>query len=104
MFGDPSASPMSVSRKATNNSGALFRERNTRIFAAPPRTLAEMDVNGQIFDGFGIGGALRRKENLGTIVSRVSSDSPDRPRHLLGISGPAIFSQRRGRRRAPLIA
>ena len=44
------------------------------------RTLAEMDVNGQIFDGFGIGGALQ-KENLGTIVSWVSSELPeDRPR------------------------
>ena len=52
------------------------------------RTLAEMDVNGQIFDGFGIGGALQ-KENLGTIVSWVSSELPeDRPRHLLGISEP----------------
>ena len=47
-----------------------------------------MDVNGQIFDGFGIGGALQ-KENLGTIVSWVSSELPeDRPRHLLGISEP----------------
>lgn len=52
------------------------------------RTLAEMAVNGQIFDGFGIGGALQ-KENLGTIVSWVSSELPeDRPRHLLGISEP----------------
>ena len=52
------------------------------------RTLAEMNVDGQIFDGFGIGGALQ-KENLGTIVSWVSSELPeDRPRHLLGISEP----------------
>ncbi|OYN93844.1 tRNA guanosine(34) transglycosylase Tgt [Enemella evansiae] len=55
------------------------------------RDLGSMEVEGQRFDGFGIGGALE-KENLGTIVDWVSSELPeDRPRHLLGISEPDDF-------------
>jgi queuine tRNA-ribosyltransferase len=50
--------------------------------------LAALDVEGQRFDGYGIGGALE-KENLGTIVGWVSESLPeDKPRHLLGISEP----------------
>lgn len=52
------------------------------------RTMADMEVGGQHFDGFGVGGALE-KENLGTIVSWVCEElGEDRPRHLLGISEP----------------
>ncbi|MBF1087235.1 MAG: tRNA-guanine transglycosylase, partial [Schaalia sp.] len=52
------------------------------------RTMADMEVDGQRFDGFGVGGALE-KENLGTIVSWVCEElGEDRPRHLLGISEP----------------
>ncbi|MCT1459256.1 tRNA guanosine(34) transglycosylase Tgt [Aestuariimicrobium sp. p3-SID1156] len=52
------------------------------------RDLGSMEVNGQTFDGFGIGGALE-KENLGTIVGWVAEELPfDKPRHLLGISEP----------------
>lgn len=52
------------------------------------RGLAEMEVDGHTFDGFGIGGALQ-KQNLGEIVSWVSEELPhDKPRHLLGISEP----------------
>lgn len=52
------------------------------------RTMARMEVDGQRFDGFGVGGALE-KENLGTIVSWVCEElGEDRPRHLLGISEP----------------
>lgn len=52
------------------------------------RGLAELEVDGQGFDGYGIGGALE-KRNLGEIVGWVSSELPeDRPRHLLGISEP----------------
>jgi queuine tRNA-ribosyltransferase len=55
------------------------------------RDLGSMEINGQRFDGFGIGGALE-KENLGTIVGWVSEELPeDRPRHLLGISEPDDF-------------
>ncbi len=53
------------------------------------RTLATMDADGQEFDGFGIGGALR-KEELGQIVSWATSELPEnKGRHLLGISEPA---------------
>lgn len=42
----------------------------------------------QRFDGFGIGGALEKRD-LGTIVGWVSEELPeDKPRHLLGISEP----------------
>ena len=52
------------------------------------RTMADMEVDGQRFDGFGVGGALE-KENLGTIVSWVCEElGENRPRHLLGISEP----------------
>lgn len=52
------------------------------------RGLAALEVDGQRFDGFGIGGALE-KENLGTIVGWCADElGPDRPRHLLGISEP----------------
>lgn len=55
------------------------------------RGLAELEVEGQRFDGFGIGGALE-KENLGTIVGWCSEELPDdKPRHLLGISEPDDF-------------
>lgn len=54
-------------------------------------TMANMEEDGQRFDGFGIGGALE-KENLGTIVAWVSQElGQDRPRHLLGISEPEDF-------------
>ena len=42
----------------------------------------------QEFDGYGIGGALEKRE-LGTIVGWVSDELPEhKPRHLLGISEP----------------
>ncbi|MFT4246046.1 MAG: tRNA guanosine(34) transglycosylase Tgt [Micrococcaceae bacterium] len=53
--------------------------------------LGTMNVNGQEFDGFGIGGALE-KENMSTIVRWVSEELPkEKPRHLLGISEPDDF-------------
>lgn len=52
------------------------------------RDLGAMEIDGQSFDGFGIGGALE-KENLGTIVGWCSQELPEnKPRHLLGISEP----------------
>ncbi|MDR2973690.1 MAG: tRNA guanosine(34) transglycosylase Tgt [Propionibacteriaceae bacterium] len=52
------------------------------------RDLAAADVDGQMFDGFGLGGALE-KENLGTICRWINEELPvDKPRHLLGISEP----------------
>jgi len=58
---------------------------------AAARGLAELEVDGTGFDGYGIGGALE-KENLGTIVGWCADELPfDRPRHLLGISEPEDF-------------
>lgn len=52
------------------------------------RDLGQMEIDGQRFDGFGVGGAME-KENLGTIVAWVNEELPeDRARHLLGISEP----------------
>lgn len=55
------------------------------------RDLADLQVAGHRFDGYGIGGALE-KENLGTTVGWVTDELPaDKPRHLLGISEPDDF-------------
>lgn len=52
------------------------------------RGLAGLDVDGQSFDGYGLGGALE-KQNLGTIIGWMADELPeDKPRHLLGISEP----------------
>lgn len=67
--------------------GAQYEDLRRRA----ARTLAEMEVDGQRFDGFGVGGALE-KENLGTIVAWVCEELPEEaPRHLLGISEPEDF-------------
>lgn len=64
--------------------GAQYEDLRRRA----ARGLAELEVDGQSFDGFGIGGALE-KENLGTITGWVSSELPEnKPRHMLGISEP----------------
>ncbi len=50
--------------------------------------LDRLQVDGEAFDGFGIGGAIE-KEQLGEIVSWVVDELPeDKPRHLLGIGEP----------------
>ena len=52
------------------------------------RRKAASDLARLDFDGFGIGGALDKKE-LGTIVRWVNEELPeDKPRHLLGIGEP----------------
>lgn len=52
------------------------------------RDLVATELDGQQFDGYGIGGALE-KQRLGEIVGWCSQELPaDRPRHLLGISEP----------------
>ncbi|MGA4669667.1 tRNA guanosine(34) transglycosylase Tgt [Propionibacteriaceae bacterium Y1923] len=67
--------------------GAQYEDLRRRA----ARDLGAMEVDGQRFDGFGIGGALE-KENLGTIVGWVAEELPfDKPRHLLGISEPDDF-------------
>ena len=67
--------------------GAQYEDLRRRA----ARGLAELEVDGRRFDGFGLGGALE-KENLGTIVGWCADELPfDRPRHLLGISEPDDF-------------
>lgn len=52
------------------------------------RNLAAMTVNGEGFDGFGLGGAFL-KEDLGEILRWCNEELPfDKPRHLLGLSHP----------------
>lgn len=54
-------------------------------------TMTGSDHPEQMFDGFGIGGALE-KSDLGRIVSWVTDELPEnKPRHLLGISEPDDF-------------
>jgi queuine tRNA-ribosyltransferase len=52
------------------------------------KTLAEMNIDGEHFDGYGIGGSFE-KEDMGDAVRWVNSELPkDKPRHLLGIGEP----------------
>lgn len=64
--------------------GAQYEDLRRRA----ARGLADLEVDGRSFDGFGIGGAIE-KENLATIVGWVTDELPeDKPRHLLGIGEP----------------
>ncbi|MGW9022339.1 tRNA guanosine(34) transglycosylase Tgt [Leucobacter chromiiresistens] len=67
--------------------GAQYEDLR-RTAAAGLAGLRGAEATGQEFDGFGIGGALEKRD-LGTIVGWVSDELPDaKPRHLLGISEP----------------
>ncbi|GAA4906443.1 tRNA guanosine(34) transglycosylase Tgt [Tessaracoccus lubricantis] len=64
--------------------GAQYEDLRRRA----SRDLASLEVDGQRFDGFGLGGALE-KQNLGRIIGWMVDELPeDKPRHLLGISEP----------------
>jgi queuine tRNA-ribosyltransferase len=78
--------------RADKNYQALYgvlqggRWRDLREKAA--RDLAEMRIDGQGFDGFGLGGAFE-KENLGETLAWMTRILPEnKPRHLLGLSHP----------------
>lgn len=67
--------------------GAQFEDLR-RQAASGLASMTGSDAPEQQFDGFGIGGALEKRE-LGRIVSWVNDELPeDKPRHLLGISEP----------------
>jgi queuine tRNA-ribosyltransferase len=52
------------------------------------QALAEMNIDGEHFDGYGIGGSFE-KEDMGDAVRWVNSELPkNKPRHLLGIGEP----------------
>ncbi len=62
------------------------REESLRKESA--RVIAEMEVDGKKFDGFGIGGSFA-KEDMSTAVKWVNEILPEeKPRHLLGIGEP----------------
>ncbi|RRD47823.1 tRNA guanosine(34) transglycosylase Tgt [Tessaracoccus sp. OH4464_COT-324] len=64
--------------------GAQYEDLRRRA----ARGLAELEVAGRQFDGFGLGGALE-KRRLGEIVGWMVDELPEeKPRHLLGISEP----------------
>lgn len=52
------------------------------------QVLSEMNIDGEYFDGYGIGGSFE-KEDMGDAVKWVNSVLPkDKPKHLLGIGEP----------------
>jgi len=74
------------------SSPALFgiiqggRDENLRKKSA--KVISEMEVDGEKFDGFGIGGSFA-KEDMSTAVKWVNEILPEeKPRHLLGIGEP----------------
>lgn len=76
----------------SENKVALFgivqggREEKLRKKSA--KIISEMEIDGQKFDGFGIGGSFA-KEDMSTAVKWVNEILPeDKPRHLLGIGEP----------------
>ena len=55
---------------------------------ATAKTLSQIQINGETFDGFGLGGAFL-KEDLGEILRWCNEELPEnKPRHLLGLSHP----------------
>lgn len=67
--------------------GAQYEDLRRKA-AADLGSMTGSESPSQMFDGFGIGGALEKTE-LGTIVSWVSDELPaNKPRHLLGIAEP----------------
>lgn len=68
--------------------GVLQGGRWEDLRRATAQTLGKMQVNGNSFDGFGLGGAFL-KEDLGEILRWCNEELPeDKPRHLLGLSRP----------------
>ena len=52
------------------------------------QAISEMEIGGESFDGFGIGGSFA-KEDMSTAVKWVNEILPEeKPRHLLGIGEP----------------
>ena len=67
--------------------GAQYEDLRRKA-ASGLATMTGADAEGQMFDGFGIGGAIE-KSQLGEICGWVTDELPEnKPRHLLGISEP----------------
>lgn len=76
----------------TDNKIALFGivqgGRNEDLRKKSAKIISEMEVEGEGFDGFGIGGSFA-KEDMSTAVKWVNEILPEeKPRHLLGIGEP----------------
>lgn len=68
--------------------GVVQGGRSEELRKRSAKEIAEMNVDGVNFDGFGIGGSFA-KEDMSSAVSWVNSVLPeDKPRHLLGIGEP----------------
>ncbi len=68
--------------------GIVQGGREERLRKESAKIISEMTVDGEGFDGFGIGGSFA-KEDMGTAVKWVNEVLPEeKPRHLLGIGEP----------------
>lgn len=68
--------------------GVLQGGRWEDLRRSTAKTLGAMNIDGQEFDGFGLGGAFL-KEDLGEILRWCNEELPvNKPRHLLGLSHP----------------
>lgn len=68
--------------------GIVQGGRHEELRKESAQKIAEMEVNGEGFDGFGIGGSFA-KEDMETAVRWVNEILPEeKPRHLLGIGEP----------------
>lgn len=68
--------------------GIVQGGREEKLRKESAKTISAMEVNGQKFDGFGIGGSFA-KEDMSTAVKWVNEILPEeKPRHLLGIGEP----------------
>jgi queuine tRNA-ribosyltransferase len=87
-----SASQASPNNTFPNPSPSLFGivqgGRDKKLRKKSAKFISEVEVNGQKFDGFGIGGSFA-KEDMQTAVKWVNEILPEeKPRHLLGIGEP----------------
>lgn len=68
--------------------GVLQGGRWEDLRRSTAKVLGKMEVDGQSFDGFGLGGAFL-KEDLGKILQWCNEELPfEKPKHLLGLSHP----------------
>jgi queuine tRNA-ribosyltransferase len=68
--------------------GIVQGGREERLRKESAKIISDMTVDGEGFDGFGIGGSFA-KEDMGTAVKWVNEVLPEeKPRHLLGIGEP----------------
>lgn len=68
--------------------GIVQGGRDETLRKESAQVLADMEIDGQLFDGFGIGGSFE-KEDMSKAVSWCNTILPkEKPRHLLGIGEP----------------